>query len=118
MADQFFHQGQQGSSFGGCQQGGEEDRVVHGGVLSRSVGHSKNLHDALENTAFQAKKVLTVRELSPAKKRKQRFFLGNFWNAVTAPPGNRANMEPKSTGASSVAMASTVSRSAGDRVPC
>src|ERR1700722_17791558 len=85
MADQFFHQGQQGSSFGGCQQGGEEDRVVHGGVLSRSVGHSKNLHDALENTAFQAKKVLTVRELSPAKKRKQRFFLGNFWNAVTAP---------------------------------
>src|ERR1700722_15086056 len=85
MADQFFHQGQQGSSFGGCQQGGEEDRVVHGGVLSRSVGHSKNLHDALENTAFQAKKELTVRELSPAKKRKQRFFLGNFWNAVTAP---------------------------------
>jgi hypothetical protein len=56
------------------------------------VRPSKNLHDALENTAFQAKKAPAFFELSPAKKRQQRFSLGNLWNGVTTPTANKPGL--------------------------
>jgi hypothetical protein len=37
VGEEFIQQRQQRGSLGGCQQGGEKGRVVHGGVLSRGV---------------------------------------------------------------------------------
>jgi hypothetical protein len=46
----------EGSGLGGCQQGGKEDRVIHGGVLSRACGNGKNSTMRWKTPPFKQKK--------------------------------------------------------------